>query len=59
MNKDVMVDLTEAERDRHNKLFNYKSLIAERRITLPDDNENFNFEETFKKIVKQKAEKTH
>ena len=54
-----MVDLTEAERDRHNKLFNYKSLIAERRITLPDDNENFNFEETFKKIVKQKAEKTH
>ena len=52
MNKEMMVDLTDAEKDRHSKLFNYKSLIAERKITLPEDNENFDIEETFKKIVK-------
>jgi hypothetical protein len=40
--------------------FNFRSLIAERQENKkPDDNESFDVQRTFKKILKEKAEKTN
>ena len=40
--------------------FNFKSLIAERKDNKkPEDNDSFDVQRTFKKILKEKAEKTN
>ncbi len=40
-------------------MFNFKSMIAERKVFTPENNESFDVEATFKKIMKDKADKTN
>ena len=48
----------EVQNHRHN-MFNFKSLIGERKIFTPENNESYDVEATFKKMIKEKAEKTN
>ena len=52
-------DFSDEVLNHKDNMFNFKSLIAERKIFTPENNESYDVEATFKKIMREKAEKNN
>ena len=52
-------DFSDEQINHKDNKFNFKSLIAERKIFTPENNEDYDVEAAFRKIIREKAEKTN